>query len=94
MSSAAKQNQRAHDIFKLCADEIGIPNASEFTTEAAADAVLGPKIEALYAAFEKKCELHGLHFSDAWEVAMPPYFTAKGWVVNDGVLETGCVEKK
>lgn len=92
--SVASQNERAKDIFKLCADEIGIPNASEFTTEAAADAVLGPKIEALYAAFDKKCQTHSLHTSDAWEVAMPDYFRAKGWVVNDGVLETGCVEKK
>lgn len=94
MSTVANRIARAHDIFKLCADEIGIPNASEFTTEAAADAVLGPKIEALYAAFVTKCETHGLAGHDAWEVTMPAYFRAKGWVVTDGTLETGCVEKK
>ncbi len=86
---------RAKDLFNRCADLVGIPNASEFTTEAEADAVLGPKMERLYADFEKVCEIHGLNAGDCLALAMPPYLQAKGWVVDDNnVIQTGCVEKK
>lgn len=87
---AAKQNRKARDIYKLCADQVGIPGPDQFKTEDEADQVLGEKLGQIMELLYEKCPDHGLSAPEVPLVAQADYFRSKGWIVDDdGTIQTG-----
>ncbi|MBY0359434.1 MAG: hypothetical protein K2W82_15635 [Candidatus Obscuribacterales bacterium] len=94
----SKLIQKAQELLQKVGDEVGIPSASEFTTEAAADSALGPKLAELEEKYRVACGKNGLTTNgDCWQQCAPTYLATKGWraTLEDGglVVHTGDVEK-
>ncbi len=96
--SAQARIDAAVGVITRFGTEMNFPKPSQFDSEAAADADVGPKLTELQDKFVAHEQAAGRQGYDLWDVAAPVYLRSIGWRVSgDGggfTVETGDCNKK